>query len=106
MSELNTMKSIPRSARMCELDLLRFVLSVLMVYYHIAGVWINLFPDNALYQTLLSYNGSVGTYSVLTFFIISGVFFCKEHCPRGGGRSDTAEEIYSTLACNGVFFAD
>lgn len=61
--------------RMGEIDLLRFVCSVLMVYYHLTPRLSARFPDVELYAALSKGNAMTGSIGVLCFFILSGLFF-------------------------------
>lgn len=61
--------------RMGEIDLIRFVCSVLMVYYHLTPKLSARFPDVELYAVLSKGNGMTGGIGVLCFFILSGLFF-------------------------------
>lgn len=79
---------------MAEIDLIRFVCSVLMIYYHLTPRLAAKFPDIELYWALSRENESVGGIGVLCFFILSGLFFQLGHkWEQGGLRTFAMEKV-------------
>lgn len=58
-----------------QVGILRFIFSILIVYYHLTPILFNTFPDVSLYNIFSRHNGAVGKILVICFFIISGFFF-------------------------------
>ena len=61
------------------IDLLRFILAVMIVYYHLLPILCNNFFDNNLLNVLSEKSRLIGRNAVDAFFILSGFFLYKSY---------------------------
>ena len=63
--------------RLYQIDFLKFIFALMIVYYHLMGFLVKQYPDVLVYTKLQLRSGAVGSNIVFAFFILSGYFLCK-----------------------------
>lgn len=66
---------IEEKRRYGEIEFIRFLMSILIVYYHLTPILAELFPDETVYLAMTRKNWHIGGVCVSAFFVLSGFFF-------------------------------
>lgn len=67
--------TLERKREYGEIEVVRVLMSILIVYYHLTQILVGLFPNETVYLAMNRRNFHVGSVCVCAFFVLSGFFF-------------------------------